>query len=192
MRPSSTMEIVFESTLEARVAAQLLNDAGRSDLVSRVTPPIEQPSIGRIEFAARLGDSMNGKGDNAEYRVPTADSIEVVRILGEEAQFIHPDKVTASRKKWMGHRLLELAQKTAELKTEVLSDLSVKPRIIDLGGLRISGNISDEEVDFLKRREAFVNRYLDERGWEVNSISVEQLLEVRSQPEWQNPPEIGQ
>jgi hypothetical protein len=63
MRPTYNQEVVFEGTLEARVAAQLLTDAGRADLLNDIAPPIDNPSIGRLEFVAQLGNEQKGRGD---------------------------------------------------------------------------------------------------------------------------------
>ena len=48
MRPSQDYGIVFESTLEARVAGQLLSDVDRTDLLENIAPPIPNPTIGRL------------------------------------------------------------------------------------------------------------------------------------------------
>lgn len=41
----------------------------------------------------------------------------------------------------------------------------------------------------INRRWAFVKKYLAKKGWDANRIedlSINQLLEIRSQPEWKN------
>ena len=61
--------------------------------------------------------------------------------------------------------------------------------VVEVGGMTVVG-ASAEQADLLKRREAFVNQFLAERGWDASNLSIEQLLEVRKQPGWQNPPAI--
>ncbi len=61
-----------------------------------------------------------------------------------------------------------------------------EPSVIEIGGFAISG-ASAEQADQLKMRESFVNRYFEERGWDVSNPSIDQLMEVRSQHGWQNP-----
>jgi hypothetical protein len=60
---------------------------------------------------------------------------------------------------------------------------------VEVGGITIFG-ASPEQASLLKRREAFVNGFLAERGWDAHHLSMEQLLEVRKQPDWQSPPPL--
>lgn len=59
-------------------------------------------------------------------------------------------------------------------------------KVIEVGGMAILG-ASSEQADMLRQREAFVQTYFDKMGWDVNNPTMEQVLEVRSQPGWQNP-----
>jgi hypothetical protein len=184
MRPTFSQEIIFEGALEARVAAQLLNDAGRSDLVEAVVPPIDPPSIGRIEFVSALSNEQKGRGDATDYVCPSSASVEVIKILAQVAEITPPGQSILSRKKYMGQKLVEFSTKLADMESQPR-----RPNVVEVGGMNVVG-ASDEQVDLLKRREAFVNQFLTERGWDKNDLSIEQLLEVRKQPGWQDPPEL--
>jgi hypothetical protein len=87
----------------------------------------------------------------------------------------------------MGQRLVEFSDKIDNMDN---SPTQPRPKVVEVGSMAIVG-ASDEQADLLKRREAFVNQFLAEKGWDVGSLSIEQLLEVRKQPSWQNPPEIA-
>lgn len=184
MRPTHNQEIVFEGTLEARVAAQLLTDAGRADLLEGVTPPIADPSIGKFEFVAQLGNEQKGRGDTVEYTCHHSVSADVLRTLVQAAEIIRPGQSTVSRKKFMGQRLVEFAEMFDNMKSQ-----RTRENVVEVGGITVFG-VSDEQADLLKRREAFIDQYLAERGWDSSNLSFEQLLEVRRQPDWQNPPAI--
>lgn len=58
-------------------------------------------------------------------------------------------------------------------------------RIPDLGITVVGTNEEQEKV--LLARAAFVDKYCKERGWDKNSLTIPQLLEVRKQPGWENP-----
>lgn len=184
MRPTYGQEVVFEGTLEARVAAQLLTDAGRADLLADVVPPIDNPSIGRLEFAAQLGNEQKGRGDATEYTCPPSASVDVVKTLAQVAEITRPGQATLTRKKYMGQKLVEFSAKLNNMESH-----PPQPRVVEVGGMTVVG-ASAEQADLLKRREAFVNQFLAERGWDVSNLSIEQLLEVRKQSGWQNPPAI--
>jgi hypothetical protein len=51
------------------------------------------------------------------------------------------------------------------------------------GGITFTGG-TPEQHDILRKRGEFVERYCRERGWEVDKLTIEQTLEIRSQPEW--------
>ena len=51
----------------------------------------------------------------------------------------------------------------------------------------LKGGQSVEQVNTEKLREQFVNRYCSKYGWKVNELTPEQLNEIRSQKEYQNP-----
>ncbi len=75
-----------------------------------------------------------------------------------------------------------------DLPKEIKQKLEItdKPSVIQIGGLVILG-ASAEQADQLKMRESFVNRYFEERDWDASNPTMEQVMEVRSQPGWQNP-----
>lgn len=184
MRPTYAQEIVFEGTLEARVAAQLLTDAGRADLLADVTPPINNPSIGRMEFMAQLGNEQNGRGDMTEYTCPPSASVDIIQALAQAAEITRPGQPTLSRKKYMGQKLVAFKAKLDGMESQ-----APKTGVAEVGGITFAG-VSEEQAALLKRREVFVNQFLAERGWDGNNLTLEQLLELREQPGWQNPPAI--
>lgn len=57
---------------------------------------------------------------------------------------------------------------------------------LQIGDLRIIG-ANEEQADILRMRQAFVNQYFEERGWDATNPTIEQIMEVRNQPGWQNP-----
>jgi hypothetical protein len=77
----------------------------------------------------------------------------------------------------MGAKLLEFRRRVEE---------AHKPRVLQLGDLAIV-TTDNEQVEFLTKRAAFVEQYFAERGWDMAKPTIEQLLEVRSQPAWQDP-----
>ena len=85
----------------------------------------------------------------------------------------------------MGQKLVELSGKFKTLERQ-----RPQVNVVEIGDMAFFG-VSDEQADLLKRREAFVNQFLAEKGWDASNLSIEQLLEVRGQPGWQNPPEIS-
>ena len=38
----------------------------------------------------------------------------------------------------------------------------------------------------IQERDEIVKKYCEEKGWDFKNLSIEQLLEVRALPEWQN------
>jgi hypothetical protein len=48
-------------------------------------------------------------------------------------------------------------------------------------------NVSSEQEKFLRAREVFSQKYMHERGWTIESISITQLMEIRAQEGWKNP-----
>ena len=56
-------------------------------------------------------------------------------------------------------------------------------KTIKLGGLSIQCQNEIEEV-FFRSRDAFVNKYCKEKGWDRQSLTIEQILEIRSQEGW--------
>lgn len=185
MRPTFDGEVIFEGALEARVAAQLITDAGRADLLADIVPPIGRPTISRMEFVADLGDELKGRGNTTEYVCPPTISAEVLETLAKAAEPFRPDRVTLSRKRFMGQRIGEFASKGV-----LMSRQLQRVRPIEVGGMLVFG-ASEAMADTLKLREAFVNNYLAERGWNADTMTIDQILELRSQPGWQNPPKLA-
>jgi len=48
---------------------------------------------------------------------------------------------------------------------------------------------SKDTVNFLQKRGEFAKQYCVKKGWsaEFTKLSIEQILEIRNQPEWKNP-----
>ncbi len=49
------------------------------------------------------------------------------------------------------------------------------------------GGATDEELKILKLRGEFAKKYCTKKGWDIDNLSLEQLLEIRSRPEWEKP-----
>lgn len=43
------------------------------------------------------------------------------------------------------------------------------------------------EYQIIQMREEFANTYSNEKGWDKNNLSFEQIMEIRSNPQWKNP-----
>jgi hypothetical protein len=56
------------------------------------------------------------------------------------------------------------------------------------GGFTVSG-VTNDEAKVLAGRGRFVEKYCAEKGWDLNRLTIEQLLEIRSQSGWKNPSE---
>jgi len=87
----------------------------------------------------------------------------------------------------MGGKLLELMDQVNELNHAGRQEPSIEGQsfgIADLGGFVAVGISPKTEDELIKRRD-FVHDYFAERGWDINSPTIEQILEVRSQPQWQ-------
>lgn len=44
-----------------------------------------------------------------------------------------------------------------------------------------------EQMKVMELRGEFAKRYCAEKGWNINALSIEQILEIRSKPEWKKP-----
>jgi len=55
-----------------------------------------------------------------------------------------------------------------------------------MGGMEVYG-ASPEQERILKGREAFVLAYTAKKGWNVDTLTIQQILEIRSQDGWKNP-----
>jgi len=54
------------------------------------------------------------------------------------------------------------------------------------GGVTLTGG-SQEQHDFLRMRGEFAAAYCEHRGWKIESLTIQQVMEIRSQPGWKNP-----
>ena len=53
-------------------------------------------------------------------------------------------------------------------------------RIRDL----LLSQVSHGEAQIIKSRDGFARTYCAERGWDIENLSIEQLLEIRRQSGW--------
>lgn len=60
-------------------------------------------------------------------------------------------------------------------------------RNIQLPGGIVAVGVNDQQVKVLTGRQAFVEKYCKDRGWDMLNLTIEQLLEVRAQPGWKEP-----
>ena len=61
-----------------------------------------------------------------------------------------------------------------------------RSNILLAGGVVAIG-VTDSEAKTLTGRQAFVEKYCGNRGWDMMNLTIQQLLEIRKQPEWKNP-----
>ena len=59
-------------------------------------------------------------------------------------------------------------------------------RVVEIGGLTIA-NVDAEQETILRKREAFVEAYVKEQGWDRDNLDLTQVMEIRKQPEWKDP-----
>lgn len=59
-------------------------------------------------------------------------------------------------------------------------------KTIQIDGLTIHG-VTDEQERILRGREAVVKSYCATKGWDANTLTVAQVLEIRALPEWKSP-----
>jgi hypothetical protein len=69
--------------------------------------------------------------------------------------------------------------------------MTIREVKLNLGGeeLNIVGDMTDEEVRVIEKRQAFAEQYCAEKGWplDMKQISWVQILEIRDQPGWKDP-----
>jgi hypothetical protein len=62
--------------------------------------------------------------------------------------------------------------------------------LVDVPGVPQSYATSEEEAERTRKvlltRKCFVDRYVASKGWDRGHLSLDQLFEIRSQPEWKN------
>lgn len=54
------------------------------------------------------------------------------------------------------------------------------------GGVIFTGG-TPEQNNILRKRGEFVAQYCQERGWDIDKVTIQQVMEIRSQPGWKNP-----
>ena len=57
---------------------------------------------------------------------------------------------------------------------------------ISMDGFYVFGE-SDEQMKVLQMRGKFSKKYCEQKGWDMNNLTFEQILEIRQRPEWKNP-----
>jgi hypothetical protein len=58
-------------------------------------------------------------------------------------------------------------------------------RVFESGPLKVV--VDDAQYDFLKAREQFVVSYCQQMGWDKATLSITQIMEIRSQEGWKHP-----
>lgn len=58
--------------------------------------------------------------------------------------------------------------------------------VVRVGETQFHG-VTDHQRDLILGRHEFIIRYCDEKKWDKDSLSMEQILEIRSQSGWSNP-----
>ena len=175
-------ELIFEDRIEARVAAELFNNAGRQDLVDQMVPPLSQPTISWFQFGMAIAEQRIGKNPHdGIHRIEGDAAVDALKLLVDVSRMNHrvkPER-TGTRKDYMGAKLIELRARLAEREAE-------NKRVTVIGGIVIV-NASREEIDSITNRSDFVTAYCKTRGWDPQNLSYEQIMEIRSQPSWQSP-----
>jgi hypothetical protein len=59
-------------------------------------------------------------------------------------------------------------------------------RVTQVGGMTVVGMSEEQEV-FMQKRVAFVERYLQEHGLTKETMTIQQVLEMRKEEGWKNP-----
>jgi hypothetical protein len=59
-------------------------------------------------------------------------------------------------------------------------------RVTQVGGMTVVGMSEDQEA-FMQKRVAFVERYCKEHGLTKETMSIQQVLEMRKEEGWKNP-----
>lgn len=59
-------------------------------------------------------------------------------------------------------------------------------KTLKIGGIT-AVNVTAREEQLLRGRDAFVNQYCTEKGWDRNNLVIQQILEIRQQPGWKCP-----
>lgn len=48
-------------------------------------------------------------------------------------------------------------------------------------------NVNISESEIIQLRDNFTNEYINEKGWDQNNLTFEQVMEIRSNVKWKNP-----
>lgn len=48
-------------------------------------------------------------------------------------------------------------------------------------------NVNISESEIIQLRDNFTNEYINEKGWDQNNLTFEQIMEIRSNVKWKNP-----
>ena len=54
---------------------------------------------------------------------------------------------------------------------------------MEIGGMKIYG-VSLVQETLLRGREVFVKKYCSEKGWNIDDLSIAQIIEIRKQDGW--------
>jgi hypothetical protein len=58
--------------------------------------------------------------------------------------------------------------------------------VVLLGGVTLYG-ASPAQIATISHRDSFIRDYAETKGWDVNKLTFEQVLEIRKQEGWKNP-----
>jgi hypothetical protein len=64
------------------------------------------------------------------------------------------------------------------------------PEIALPGGVTVAGG-TQEQHTILRMRGEFVAQYCKAKGWDIDKLSIQQVLEIRNQQAWKTPQEIS-
>lgn len=59
-------------------------------------------------------------------------------------------------------------------------------KAFNIGGLTIYGATTEQER-IIRDRDAFIDEYCRQKGWDKANLSFDQILEIRKQDGWKNP-----
>ena len=55
-----------------------------------------------------------------------------------------------------------------------------------VGGMKIFGG-TPQQIAAISRRDSFIRKYAETKGWDVNNLTMDQIFEIRKQGGWKNP-----
>lgn len=145
-------------------------------------------------------NNLTDPEDIEDYREELAELLASEEFEQDTIQVSHDVKL------YMAHYNLQLLERFwGRHATDSLSEATLqriysldspeqKPEqqigVVEVGGMTVLG-VDAEQAAFLQARERVVHEYAAQKGWDVDdpaNLTVEQILEIRSLPEWQNPP----